>query len=83
MKEQQFIDILPISTERLSLRMTIVEDFDLLLKMDMDSKVQHFLGGIKDVDRNVRKEVFNKKISKNINHEIGMIKKDIVRRCAK
>lgn len=73
MKEQQFIDILPISTERLSLRMTIVEDFDLLLKMDMDSKVQHFLGGIKDVDRNIRKEFFNKKILKNINHEIGMM----------
>lgn len=60
MKEQQFIDMLPILTERLSLRMTIDKDFDLLLKMDMDSRVQYFLGGIKDIDRNARKEFFTK-----------------------
>lgn len=73
MKEQQFIDMLPIFTERLSLRMTIDKDFDLLLKMDMDSRVQYFLGGIKDIDRNARKDFFYKKLSKNINHEIGMM----------
>ncbi len=64
MKNKQFIDLLPIETERVYLRPSGVEDVDLMLKMDKQEETQEFLGGIKDRSREERMELLEKKHKK-------------------
>lgn len=48
MKNNQFIDFLPLLTDRLVIKSTTVNDIDLILKLDKQEKTQMFLGGIKN-----------------------------------
>ena len=48
MKNNYFISLLPLLTERLVIKCTTVNDIDLILKLDKQEKTQMFLGGIKN-----------------------------------
>ena len=48
MKNNQFIDLLPLLTDRLVIKSTTVNDINLILKLDKQEKTQMFLGGIKN-----------------------------------
>ncbi len=54
MKNQEFINLLPLETNRLIIRPVQIEDVDLLLKMDKQEITQKYLGGIKDRTREER-----------------------------
>ena len=64
MKNKLFIDLLPLETERLTIRPTGVEDIDLILKMDKQETTQEFLGGVKNKTREERIEFLKKKRKK-------------------
>ena len=64
MKNQQFIEVLPLETSRLIIRPVSIEDVDLLLKMDNQKITQKFLGGIKTKTREERIEFLKKKIDR-------------------
>lgn len=63
-KNQIFIDLLPIKTERLYIRKTSLEDIDLLLKMDKQEITQKYLGGVKNKTREERIAFINRKLDK-------------------
>lgn len=73
MKDKLFLKLLPIKTERLIVRCTILEDVNLLLKMDKNEETQKFLGGIKKIEYDKRIWFIQKKIDKNRQGMIGML----------
>lgn len=64
MKNELFISMLPLETERLVIRKTSVDDVDLILKTDKQEVTQKFLGGIKNKTKEERILFLEKKISK-------------------
>ena len=64
MKNQMFISLLPIYTERLIIRPSTVLDVNLLLKMDKQEETQKYLGGIKNKTREERISFLQKKEDK-------------------
>ncbi|MBQ6546601.1 MAG: GNAT family N-acetyltransferase [Bacilli bacterium] len=56
-----FFYLLPLETERLFIRKTIVDDVDLLLKIDKQEVTQKFLGGIKNKTKEERVLFLEKK----------------------
>ena len=64
MKNEKFISLLPIETERLIIRPTSTEDIDMILKMDKQEVTQKYLGGIKNKTREERIAFLEKKASK-------------------
>ena len=54
-------DLLPIKTERLTIRKITLDDVDLLLKMDKQEETQRFLGGVKNKTREERIEFLKNK----------------------
>ena len=64
MKNEKFIKMLPLETERLIIRKTSVDDVDLMLKMDKQEITQKFLGGVKDKTREERIELLERKSKK-------------------
>ena len=64
MKNKIFISLLPFETERLIIRKTIVEDVDMVLKMDHQEETQKYLGGIKNKTREERIIFLKKKLEK-------------------
>lgn len=63
-KNEKFIRMLPLKTERLIIRQTSVEDVDMLLKMDKQEITQAFLGGIKNKTREERIDFLERKVNK-------------------
>ena len=63
-KNKSFIEMLPIETERLTIRKTSIDDVDMLLKMDRQEVSQRFLGGIKNKTREERIELLKRKTNK-------------------
>lgn len=63
-KNMTFINLLPLTTERLIIRKTSLDDVDLLLKMDKQPDTQMFLGGIKNKTREERLNFIKNKIAK-------------------
>ena len=55
--------LFPVETKRLVIKPTVVEDVDLLLKMDKQEETQKFLGGIKDNTREEWLGFLEKRIS--------------------
>lgn len=49
-----FDDLYVLKTERLIIRKTLLDDVDLLLKMDKQNITQKYLGGVKNKTRNER-----------------------------
>lgn len=70
MKNKEFLNILPIETERLIIKNTSLEDVDLLLKMDKQEETQKYLGGIKNKTKEERLEFLSRKVDK-INNGIA------------
>lgn len=67
MKNKQFLNLLPIETERLIIKNTSLEDVDLLLKMDKQEETQKYLGGIKNKTKEERLEFLKRKVDKTNN----------------
>ena len=53
-KNEMFIDLLPLKTERLTIRKVSTDDVNLMLKMDKQEITQKYLGGIKNKTRDER-----------------------------
>ncbi len=70
MKNELFISLFPLKTERLVIKLTTKEDIDLLLKLDKQIKTQEFLGGIKNKTHEERIEFLQRKEDK---HNKGII----------
>jgi len=62
---QTILNILPLKTERLILRITTLNDVNLLLKMDKQKQTQKFLGGIKNKTKEERMIFLKNKIDKS------------------
>lgn len=73
MKKDILVDIIPLKTERLIIRQTIVEDVDMLLKMDKQEITQRYLGGIKNKTREERILFLEKKLLKSKNNQLGSL----------
>lgn len=54
------MNFIPVKTERLVIRKTLLKDVDLLLKMDKQEITQKYLGGIKNKTRKERLEFLRK-----------------------
>lgn len=63
-KNEKFISMLPLKTNRLILRPISIEDVDMMLKMDKQEITQKFLGGVKDKTKEERIAFLDKKASK-------------------
>lgn len=63
-KNEQFIKLLPLETERLIIKTTTTEDIDLILKMDKQENTQKHLGGVKNKTREERIAFLEKKENK-------------------
>ena len=63
-KNEIFIDLLPLKTERLVIRKVSIDDVDLMLKMDKQENTQKFLGGVKNKTREERIAFLERKISR-------------------
>ena len=57
--------VFPVETKNLIIKKTVVEDVDLLLKMDKQEETQRFLGGIKDNTREEWIRFLEKRVSSN------------------
>ena len=55
---RRFMKFIPVKTERLVIRKTLLKDVDLLLKIDKQEITQKYLGGIKNKTRKERLEFF-------------------------
>lgn len=75
-KDELFINHLPLKTERLVIRHTILDDVDLLLKMDKQEETQLYLGGLKDESKEERIAFLDKKIN---NLESSMVSLTILK----
>ncbi len=64
MKNEKFINMLPLQTRRLTIRPTSTLDVDMMLKMDKQEVTQTFLGGIKNKTREERIAFLERKASK-------------------
>ena len=73
MKNEKFISLLPIETERLIIRPTSIEDIDMILKMDKQEVTQKYLGGIKNKTREERISFLEKKASKFKDNIVGSL----------
>ncbi len=65
MKNQEYLELFPITTERLIIRLCQKEDVELLLKTDKQEKTQKYLGGIKNKSREERLEFIKEKIGRS------------------
>ena len=65
MKNKEYIELFPISTERLIIRLCQLEDVELLLKTDKQEETQKYLGGIKDKTREERLEFLKPKLGRS------------------
>ena len=72
-KNKELLKLLPLKTERLIIRPTILEDVDLLLKMDKQEITQKYLGGIKNKTKEERIEFLKRKISKFDDDLVGSL----------
>ena len=54
MNNKKLISLLPLKTKRLVIRPTLIEDVDLISKMDKQEITQAFLGGIKNKTKEER-----------------------------
>ncbi len=63
-KNEIFIDLLPLKTERLIIRKVSTDDVDLMLKMDKQENTQKYLGGVKNKTREERIAFLEKKASR-------------------
>ena len=61
MKNQDFINLLPLKTKRLLIKPTTKDDIDMILKMDKQEQTQKYLGGIKNKSREERIKFLEKK----------------------
>ena len=61
-KNNIFIKMLPLETERLIIRKTDIKDVSMILKLDKQEVTQRYLGGIKNKTKEERIEFLNKKI---------------------
>ncbi len=61
---KKFIELLPLKTQRLTIRETNLEDLNMLLKIDKQEETQRFLGGIKNKTKNERIQFIKNKINK-------------------
>lgn len=68
MKNEKFISLLPLETERLIINPTSKNDIDLILKMDKQEETQKFLGGIKNKTYEERISFLEKKEIKLLNN---------------
>lgn len=73
MKNNHFINLLPLLTDRLVIKSTTVNDIDLILKLDKQEKTQMFLGGIKDKSYDERILFLKKKEDKFKNRIISSL----------
>lgn len=64
MKNKIFISLLPLETKRLIIRETIIDDVDMILKMDKQEITQAFLGGVKNNTREERIALLKNKFRK-------------------
>ena len=62
-----------LETERLYIRNTIIDDVDLLLKMDKQENTQIYLGGIKNKSRDERISFLENKIKKYKDCNLGYL----------
>ena len=69
MKNQLFIALLPLKTERIVIRKITIDDVDMLLKMDKQEETQRYLGGIKNNTKEERIAFIEKNI---INYDKGL-----------
>ena len=63
-KDKNFIELFPLLTNRLIIRLSSINDVNLLLKMDKQKETQLFLGGIKNKTKEERLLFLEDKISK-------------------
>jgi ribosomal-protein-alanine N-acetyltransferase len=63
-KNKQFIELLPLKTERLVIRETSTKDIDMILKMDKQEVTQKYLGGVKNKTKEERISFLEKKSDK-------------------
>ena len=67
------MEFVPIYTERLMIRKTIIDDVDLLIKMDKQNTTQLYLGGIKNKSKEERIIFLENKIEKSKNDKLGVL----------
>ena len=60
-KNEKLISLLPLQTERLTIRPTSTLDIDMILKMDKQEITQMYLGGIKNKTKEDRIKFLEKK----------------------
>ncbi len=72
-KNQKFLDLLPLETERLIIKPSSTNDVDMLLKMDKQEITQKFLGGIKNKTKEERITFLERKTSKFKNGLAGQL----------
>lgn len=63
-KNEKLISLLPLQTERLTIRPTSTLDIDMILKMDKQEITQMYLGGIKNKTKEDRIKFLEKKATK-------------------
>ena len=73
MKNEKFISLLPLNTERLIMKPTSTDDVDLMLKLDTQEETQLYLGGVKSVTREDRIEFLRKKANKFESGQAGSL----------
>lgn len=66
MNSELLKSLLPLNTERLLIRNTILDDVDILLKMDKQEITQKYLGGIKNKSKEERLTFLKKKIESKV-----------------
>ena len=64
MNNKKLISLLPLKTKRLVIRPTLIEDVDLISKMDKQEITQAFLGGIKNKTKEERITFLKKKANR-------------------
>ena len=66
MNKDSLNNFMPLNTERLKIRKTLLDDIDLLLKLDKQEITQLYLGGVKNKTYEERIIFLKDKIDKNI-----------------
>lgn len=72
-KNEKLISLLPLQTERLTIRPTSILDIDMILKMDKQEDTQKYLGGVKNKTREERIKFLEKKASKFEDGQAGSL----------
>ena len=72
-KNELFIDLLPLKTDRLIIRKVSIDDVDLMLKMDKQELTQKYLGGIKNKTREERIAFLERKANRFNEEHAGQL----------